>query len=102
MGAAFGTIHQVHTADSFATMALQKLDAFLETAGRDERYVFESHPLQSTVRVLLQLDTAAFIDRLVDSWKFPKLALAALTTKSGRMGLFNGVDVADNSVRSDI
>jgi hypothetical protein len=56
MGAAFGTIHQVHTADSFATMALQKLDAFLETAGRDERYVFESHPLQSTVRVLLQLN----------------------------------------------
>jgi hypothetical protein len=56
MGAAFGTIHQVHTADLFATMALQKLDAFLETAGSDETYVFESHPLQSTVRVLLQLD----------------------------------------------
>jgi hypothetical protein len=56
MGAAFGTTHQVHTADSFATMALQKLDAFLETAGPDERYVFESHPFQSTVRVLLQLD----------------------------------------------
>jgi hypothetical protein len=56
MGAAFGTIHQVHTADSFAKMALQKLDAFLETAGPDERYVFESHPLQSTVRVLLQLN----------------------------------------------
>src|SRR6516162_7677064 len=28
MGAAFGTIHRVHTADSFATMAIQKLDAF--------------------------------------------------------------------------
>jgi hypothetical protein len=56
MGAAFGTIHQVHTADSFATMALRKLDDFLVTAGIDERYVFESHPLQSTVRVLLQLD----------------------------------------------
>ena len=56
MGAAFGTIHQVHTADSFATMAIQKLDAFLEKAGSDVRYVFESHPLQSTVRVLLQLD----------------------------------------------
>jgi hypothetical protein len=55
-GAAFGTIHQVHTADSFTTMALQKLDAFLEMAGSDVRYVFESHPLQSTVRVLLQLD----------------------------------------------
>jgi len=40
----FGTIHQVHTADSFATMALQKLDAFLEKAGSDVRYIFESHP----------------------------------------------------------
>ena len=56
MGAAFGTIHRVHTADSFATMAIQKLDAFLQNAGSDVRYVFESHPLQSTVRVLLQLD----------------------------------------------
>ena len=56
MGAAFGTIHEVHTADSFATMALEKLDAFLEEAGSDVRYVFESHPLQSTVRVLFQLD----------------------------------------------
>ena len=55
-GAAFGTIYQVHTADSFATKALQKLDAFLDEAGCDMRYVFERHPLQSTVRVLLQLD----------------------------------------------
>ena len=37
-------------------MALQKLAAFLDTARSDERYVFESHPLQSTVRVLLQMD----------------------------------------------
>ena len=56
MGAAFGTIHQVHTPDSFATVALLKLDAFLEMAGSNVRYVFESHPLQSTVRVLFQLD----------------------------------------------
>jgi hypothetical protein len=28
MGAAFGTIHQVHTADSFATMALQSSTPF--------------------------------------------------------------------------
>jgi hypothetical protein len=56
MGAAFGTINRLHTADSFATMALQKLDAFVTMAGADVRYVFESHPLQSTVRVLLQLD----------------------------------------------
>ena len=58
MGAAFGTIHQVHTVDSFATMALHMLDAFLEEVGWDVRYVFESHPFQSTVRVLLQLDAS--------------------------------------------
>ena len=39
-------------------MALRKLDAFLENAGSEERYVFESHPFQSTVRVLLQLDAS--------------------------------------------
>jgi hypothetical protein len=39
-------------------MALQKLDTFLEKAGSDERYAFESHPFQSTVRVLLQLDAS--------------------------------------------
>jgi hypothetical protein len=52
----FGTIHQLHTADSFAARALQKFDAFLEKAGSDGSYIFESHPLQSTVRVLFQLD----------------------------------------------
>ena len=52
----FGTIHRVHTADSFAARALQKLDAFVEKTGSDGSYVFESHPLQSTVRVLFQLD----------------------------------------------
>ena len=52
----FGTIHQVHTAASFAARALQKFDAFLEKAGSNGSYVFESHPLQSTVRVLFQLD----------------------------------------------
>ena len=52
----FGTIHQLHTADSFAASALQKFDAFLAKAGSDGSYVFESHPLQSTVRVLFQLD----------------------------------------------
>jgi hypothetical protein len=56
MGAAFGSIHQDHTTESFAAAALQKLDAFLEEARPDARYAFESHPLQSTVRVLLQLD----------------------------------------------
>lgn len=56
LGAAFGDIHQVYNADSFAAASLQKLDAFLQTTESDVRYVFESHPVQSTVRVLLQLD----------------------------------------------
>jgi hypothetical protein len=32
------------------------LQSFLESAGYDVLYVFESHPIQSTVRVLFQLD----------------------------------------------
>jgi hypothetical protein len=53
MGAAFADIHETHSADTFAAAALGRLDAFLESAGRDVLYVFESHPIQSTVRVLL-------------------------------------------------
>src|SRR5579859_429997 len=56
MGAAFVDIHEMHSVDSFAAAALGKLDAFLESAGCDGLYVFESHPIQSTVRVLFQLD----------------------------------------------
>jgi len=56
MGAAFADIHEIHSADSFAAAALVRLESFLESAGRDVLYVFESHPIQSTVRVLLQLD----------------------------------------------
>ena len=56
MGAAFAGIHAVHSVDSFAAAALGKLESFLESAGRDGLYVFESHPIQSTVRVLFQLD----------------------------------------------
>jgi hypothetical protein len=56
MGAAFAGIHAVHSVDSFAAAALGKLESFLESAGRDVLYVFESHPIQSTVRVLFQLD----------------------------------------------
>jgi hypothetical protein len=41
---------------SFAAVALGKLEAFLESAGCDELYVFESYPIQSTARVLFQLD----------------------------------------------
>ena len=56
MGAAFADIHEIHSWGSFAAAALGKLESFLEHAGCDVLYVFESHPIQSTVRVLLQLD----------------------------------------------
>jgi hypothetical protein len=56
MGAAFADIHEIHSADSFAAAALGRLESFLESAGCDVLYVFESHPIQSTVRVLFQLD----------------------------------------------
>jgi hypothetical protein len=56
MGAAFADIHEIHSASSFAAAALGKLESFLESAGHDVLYVFESHPIQSTVRVLFQLD----------------------------------------------
>lgn len=56
VGAGFADIHETHSADSFAAAALRKLEGFLETAGDDVLYIFESHPIQSTVRVLFQLD----------------------------------------------
>ena len=56
MGAAFADIGESHSWDSFAAAALGKLEAFLESAGCDELYVFESRPIQSTARVLFQLD----------------------------------------------
>jgi hypothetical protein len=56
MGAAFADIHEIHSTDSFAAAALGRLESFLESAGCDVLYVFESHPIQSTVRVLFQLD----------------------------------------------
>ncbi|UPK37375.1 hypothetical protein IVB18_08780 [Bradyrhizobium sp. 186] len=56
VGAGFADIHETHSADSFAAAALRKLESFLETAGGDVLHVFESHPIQSTVRVLFQLD----------------------------------------------
>lgn len=58
MGAAFADIHQMHSADSFAAAALERLERFLESARHDVLYVFESHPIQSTVRVLFQLDAS--------------------------------------------
>jgi hypothetical protein len=56
IGAAFADIHERHSAGSFAAAALGKLEAFLGDAEHDVLYVFESHPIQSTVRVLFQLD----------------------------------------------
>jgi hypothetical protein len=56
MGAAFADIHAIHSADSFAAAAHGRLESFLQGAGGDLLYVFESHPIQSTVRVLFQLD----------------------------------------------
>jgi hypothetical protein len=56
MGAAFANIHEIYSADSFAAAALGRLDSFLASAGDDVLYVFESHPIQSTVRVLFQLN----------------------------------------------
>ena len=56
MGAAFANIHKLHSGDSFAAAALARLESFLESAGCDVLYVFESHPIQSTVRVLFQMD----------------------------------------------
>jgi hypothetical protein len=56
MGAAFAGIHKAHSADSFAAAALGRLESFLAGAGHHVLYVFESHPIQSTVRVLFQLD----------------------------------------------
>jgi hypothetical protein len=56
MGAAFADVHEKHSADSFAAAALERLESFLDGAGHNALYVFESHPIQSTVRVLFQLD----------------------------------------------
>jgi len=58
MGAAFSKIHEVHSAESFSTAALDRLDVFLKAANDSAFYVFESHPIQSTVRVLLQLNAS--------------------------------------------
>ena len=56
MGAAFANIQEVHSADSFANAALERLETFFKVARCDVLYVFESHPIQSTARVLFQLD----------------------------------------------
>jgi hypothetical protein len=57
-GAAFADIHEIYSAETFAAAALVKLEVFLASTERGTPYIFESHPIQSTVRVLLQLDAA--------------------------------------------
>jgi hypothetical protein len=66
MGAAFADIHEIHSADSFAAAALARFESFLESAGCDVLYVFETHPIQSTVRVLFQLDAPQ--TRILQFW----------------------------------
>jgi hypothetical protein len=56
MGAALADIHETHSWESFAAASFGKLEAFLASAEGDVLYVFESHPIQSTFRVLFQLD----------------------------------------------
>jgi hypothetical protein len=55
-GAAFAHIHEVHSVASFGAAALERMSAFLGSADVGVPFVFESHPFQSTVRVLMQLD----------------------------------------------
>ena len=50
------TRHKVHSAESFAAAALEKLEDFLASAEGGTPYVFQSHLTQSTVRVLLQCE----------------------------------------------
>ena len=57
-GAAFADIHHIYSADGFAAAALVRLEGFLANTEPGTPYIFESHPIQSTVRVLLQLDAA--------------------------------------------
>ena len=76
MGAAFADIGESHSWDSFAAAALGKLEAFLESAGCDELYVFESHPIQSTARVLFQLDASQMSIRQFWSDLQDRLAVA--------------------------
>jgi hypothetical protein len=66
-GAAFPDIHEIHSVDTFAAAALEKLEVFLQSAEGGVPYVFESHPIQSTVRVLMQLDAPE--TRVLEFWR---------------------------------
>jgi hypothetical protein len=93
-GAAFANIHEVHSVESFAAVALAKLEAFLKTAEDDVQYVFESHPLQSTVRVLRQLDAPEtmvmeFWSDLQDRLEFAKPRLLYFQEDDPRQALID-------------
>jgi hypothetical protein len=75
-GAAFAGIDQIYSADSFAAAAFERLDSFLAGARQNVLYVFESHPIQSTVRVLFQLDTPE--TRILQFWSDLQDRLAAI------------------------
>src|SRR5262249_36247731 len=91
-GATFARIHDLHSTASFAAAAGEALAAFLASAEAGARYVFESHPLQSTVRVLAQLDAtetsvlqfwSAYQDRLAAA----EVALVYFTEADPRQAL---------------
>jgi len=91
-GAAFANIHEIHSVESFAAEALAKFEGFLETAEDDVHYVFESHPMQSTVRVLGQLDAPEarimkFWSDLQDRLEFAKPGLVYLQESDARQAL---------------
>jgi hypothetical protein len=93
-GAAFANIHEVHSVESFAAEALAKFEAFVETAEGDVKYVFESHPLQSTVRVLGQLDAPEarvmkFWSDLQDRLEFAKPRLVYFQESDPRQALID-------------
>jgi hypothetical protein len=93
-GAAFANIHEVHSVESFAAEALAKFEVFLETAEGDAQYIFESHPMQSTVRVLGQLDAPEarvmkFWSDLQDRLEFAKPRLVYLQESDPRQALID-------------
>jgi hypothetical protein len=93
-GAAFANIHEVHSVESFAAEALAKFEAFLETVEGGVLYVFESHPLQSTVRVLGQLDAPEarvmkFWSDLQDRLEFGKPRLVYFQETDPRQALID-------------
>ena len=93
-GAAFANIHEIHSVESFAAEALAKFEAFLETAEGGVHYVFESHPIQSTVRVLGQLDAPEtrimkFWSDLQDRLEFAKPRLVYFQENDPRQALID-------------